>query len=124
MRDAKGYGTENEPRDAHGRWTSGGGGAADGDPSKENATTRQVPGHGKVPRSQVVARHNNTPSVGTSMTDEEKTAAKLETPLSRLNSKDRAVIQKHGVGDMYPADAARVLRQRSIRQRQGNSTIH
>ena len=39
-------------------------GAATGDPSKEAAATRVIPGHGIAPRSQVVVRHNNATSVG------------------------------------------------------------
>jgi hypothetical protein len=53
MKDAKGHGSN--PR-----------GGPSGDPSKEAPATRQVPGHGVVPRAQVVAQHNFTRSVGVS----------------------------------------------------------
>lgn len=48
-----------------GRFTSGAG-AANGDPSKEAAATRNVPGAGHVPRSQVVTLHAGQDSVADS----------------------------------------------------------
>lgn len=57
MKDAKGHGSN--PRG----WV--GSGPANGDPRREAAATRFIPGHGVAPRSQVVAQHANTPSVGT-----------------------------------------------------------
>ena len=55
----------NDQHDERGRFATKGG-AATGDPSKENAQTRTVPGHGTLPRSKPVAMHNHAPSVGTS----------------------------------------------------------
>lgn len=54
-----------QARDSKGKWTSG---AASGDHQAESpsATMRNVPGHGMVPRSKPVAKHNGAESVGTS----------------------------------------------------------
>jgi len=53
----------NENHDPHtGKFSSG---AASGDPAKEAPATRFVPGHGRVDRSKVVAKHAGTRSVGT-----------------------------------------------------------
>lgn len=65
MKDAKGYGGGNPNHDPHtGKFSSGS--AADGDPSKQSPATRNVPGHGVVARSTVVAKHAGAASVGTS----------------------------------------------------------
>ncbi|HXR25611.1 MAG TPA: hypothetical protein VN742_09645 [Candidatus Binataceae bacterium] len=53
MKDSKGHGSN----------ARGGG---NGDPRKEAIQSRFIPGHGVAPRTQVVARHNSTPSVGVS----------------------------------------------------------
>ncbi len=58
----------NPNHDERGRFASGtAGAAADGDHLRvsPDTATRNVPGHGTVPRSQPVARHAGTPSVGT-----------------------------------------------------------
>jgi hypothetical protein len=55
MKDAKGHGSDKR------------GEAANGDPRREAIQSRFIPGHGVAPRSQVVARHNNMPSVGTNI---------------------------------------------------------
>lgn len=58
----------NSNHDERGRFAAGsGGGAATGDHAavSPSTKTRNVPGHGTVDRSTVVARHANTDSVGT-----------------------------------------------------------
>lgn len=60
-------GSANQPRDSRGRWSAGGSGSESGDHLSESPSldTRNVPGHGNVPRSQVVAKHSGAASVGT-----------------------------------------------------------
>jgi hypothetical protein len=55
-------GSPDQPRNAKGQWSAGGGSGA---PSADT-DTRYVPGHGSVPRSTVVAKHAGAASVGTS----------------------------------------------------------
>jgi len=58
----------NTNHDERGRFASGSNsGAATGDhlAVSPSTATRNVPGHGNVPRSKPVARHANAPSVGT-----------------------------------------------------------
>ena len=60
-------GSTSQPRDQRGRWTAGGSGSEVGDHQSESPSTatRNVPGHGNVPRSQVVAKHSGAVSLGT-----------------------------------------------------------
>lgn len=56
-----------------GRFSSGSDGAAatgDHQAASPDTATRNVPGHGNVPRSQVVAKHNGQKSVGVSAKSE------------------------------------------------------
>jgi len=51
-------------KDAQGHGSEKRGGSGNGDPRMEAVASRFIPGHGVAPRSQVVAMHDNTPSVG------------------------------------------------------------
>lgn len=56
----------NQARDKDGKWTAG---ASAGDHQAEqprDQSMRRVPGHGTLPRSKPVAKHNGAESVGTS----------------------------------------------------------
>jgi hypothetical protein len=99
-------GSVSQPRDQNGRWTSG----ASGDPSKEAADTRNVPGHGSVPRSQVVAKHAGAASVGTAapvVRLDNTTSPKDKTPLKQSARRERINLNLAQDQQRYPSRSAR-----------------
>lgn len=104
-------GSIDQPRDSLGRWAAGGSGSETGDHLSESPSldTRNVPGHGNVPRSTVVARHAGV-SVGTeppTVQLDNTGSSRDKTPLKQSSRRERiemnlAVDQRH-----YPSRSDR-----------------
>ena len=102
-------GSPDQPRDQRGRWSANGG---SGDPSKEAAGTRYVPGHGTVSRSQVVAKHSGDERTGHRAAPvvirlDNATSPKDKTPLKQSARRERINLNMAQDQEHYPSRSAR-----------------
>jgi hypothetical protein len=85
----------NPNHDEKGKFSSSGGGAAVGDHQREqNAPTRNVPGHGRVPHSQVIARHSHAESVGTSVRLDNANSPAIKTGMKGSAKQERVAMRQ------------------------------
>jgi hypothetical protein len=106
-------GSASQPRDQRGRWTAGGSGSETGDHLSESPSTdtRNVPGHGNVPRSQVVAKHSGAVSVGTeppTVRLDNRGSPKDKTPLKQSARRERIEMRLAADQRHYPSRSDRV----------------
>jgi len=99
-------GSPDQPRNARGQWSAGGGSGA----PPADTGTRYVPGHGTVPSSTVVAKHAGAPSVGTAAPTvrlDNTTSPKDKTPLKQSARRERINLNLAQDQQRYPSRSAR-----------------